>query len=193
MKTTVSTCVGILAVLFCLFVGLTEVTDAVPIFNATTGHWYDLVSSGSNGAWINAENNAISLGGHLVTINDVNEEAWLRTTFGNTTRFWIGFNDSAVEGTWVWSSGEAVTYTNWGPGEPNDSMPPPIGEDYAVLNWLSSGEWNDWDHQRPDYYYIDGIAEFDQNPIPEPTTICLIGFGLLGILGVVIKQRRKEK
>jgi hypothetical protein len=159
------------------------------VFNSTTGHWYELVSSGTNGAWSNAENNALALGGHLVTINDEAEETWLRATFGSDIRYWIGFTDSAVEGTWVWASGEAVTYTNWAPGEPNDSMPPPIGEDFAVLNWDSStGAWNDWDHQRPDYYYIQGIAEV----IPEPTTFVV--WSLLASLGIAAgwcRRRRK--
>ncbi|MBC8235318.1 PEP-CTERM sorting domain-containing protein [bacterium] len=30
-------------------------------------------------------------------------------------------------------------------------------------------------------------------PIPEPTTLCLMGFGLLGLVSVVIRQRRKQK
>jgi len=37
--------------------------------------------------------------------------------------------------------------------------------------------------------FFTGQAE----PIPEPTTICLMGFGLLSVLGVVIRQRRKKK
>lgn len=32
-----------------------------------------------------------------------------------------------------------------------------------------------------------------EGPIPEPATIVLMGFGLLGLVGVVIKQRRKGK
>ena len=165
---------------------------AVPIYNPTTEHWYELVESDTSGAWINAENNAVGLGGHLVTINDAAEEAWLRSRFGSTTRYWIGFTDSAEEGTWVWSSGEAVTYTNWDSGEPNNSMPPPIGEDFAVLNWdPSTGAWNDWTHERSDYINIDGIAEFSK-PVPEPATMLLLGCGLIGLAGLGRKKFRRS-
>jgi hypothetical protein len=162
------------------------------IYNPATGNWYDLVSSGADGSWANAEGNAVSLGGHLVTINDVAEEGWLRSTFGQTTRFWIGFTDTATEGTWVWSSGESVSYVNWDSGEPNNATPPAIGEDYAVLNWNSSnGAWNDWDHQRSDYRSIDGIAEFSRNPnIPEPST-CVI-WALLTAVGMTTRRRRRR-
>jgi hypothetical protein len=167
--------------------GMLNIAQGAPIYNPGTGHWYDIVSSGANGAWINAELNAQAMGGHLVTINDAAEEAWLRAIFGEQTRYWIGFNDAAVEGTWVWSSGEPVTYVNWWAGEPNN-MPSTdgTGEDYAVLNWGASGEWNDWNHTRPDYGrpYLDGIAEV----IPAPGAILLgsIGLGFVGWL-----RRRK--
>jgi len=164
---------------------LSSVCWSAPIYNPVTGHWYDVVSSGQDGSWSNAESNAVLLGGHLVTINDAAEETWLRSNFGASTRYWIGFNDAAVEGTWVWSSGEAVTYTNWAGGEPNNSTPPPVGEDYAVLNW-SGAAWNDWDHQRTDYRNIFGIAEIQS--VPEPVTMLLLGLGLVGLAGV---SRRK--
>jgi hypothetical protein len=36
-------------------------------------------------------------------------------------------------------------------------------------------------------------SDTDATPIPEPTTILLMGFGLLGLLGIVARQRRKGK
>lgn len=40
--------------------------------------------------------------------------------------------------------------------------------------------------------YFDDVKVYGE-PIPEPSTICLMGFGLLGVLGIFIRQRRKVK
>jgi len=74
------------------------------------------------------------VGRHLVTINDADEQAWLQRAFGRYGAVWTGLTDQATEGTWVWASGEPVTYSNWASGSRM-----PIGDyDFA---YLSDGYW----------------------------------------------------
>lgn len=119
--------------------GATTVTF-VPSPSST--HTYLLSSSGT---WDQAEAEAIALGGHLVTVNDANEDAWLVSQFGNNENFWIGLNDATQEGAFVWASGEPVTYTNWSEDEPNNGNGD--DEDYVMNNWI--GGWNDGDDVNP--------------------------------------------
>ena len=44
-------------------------------------------------------------------------------------------------------SGEASTYTNWAPGEPND-YPPLGGEDHTEIVFDDNGRWNDLPYDR---------------------------------------------
>lgn len=111
------------------------------VTNPANGHSYRLTAQLT---WSDAEAEAVALGGHLATLNDAAEEAWVRETFGTLEHFWIGFNDIETEASWLWSSGEPVSYTNWCTGEPNDFN----GEDAAIVNWGHAPEtfgdcWND--------------------------------------------------
>jgi hypothetical protein len=143
------------------------------------GHTYALTSSDLS--WTAAEAEAVAAGGYLVTINDAAEEAWLQTTFG-TSAYWIGFSDEAVEGTWVWASGETVTYTDWASGEPNNYKGI---EDYAVINWENGG-WNDLPVNSSDGARI-GIIEV--SAVPEPAVLLLLA---PGVAGFVVLRRRFE-
>ena len=51
---------------------------------------------------------------------------------------WIGINDIAVEGTFVWSDGSPNAYTRWNWGEPNNAG---NNEDCTTLE--GHGGWND--------------------------------------------------
>ncbi len=113
---------------------------AGPIVNPANGHSYFLAAVGS---WTAGEALAVSVGGHLVTINDAGENAFVRTQVlgfdGQDRRGWLGFNDVQSEGNFVWSSGEALGYTNWSLGEPNNSS----GIEHYAEMLGGSGEWND--------------------------------------------------
>src|SRR5258705_13954892 len=94
---------------------------AGPISNPANGHIYYLLTEDN---WTNSEMAAVALDGHLATINDAAEDAGVYSTFsswgGIPRTMWIGLNDAAAEGTYVWVSGESTAYTHWGPGEPNN-------------------------------------------------------------------------
>jgi len=95
--------------------------------------------------WAAAEATAVQLGGHLVSIEDAEENEWVRANVANfggvDRRLWIGFNDVQVEGQFAWTDGTPTTYTNWNPGEPNNSGGI---EDFTELLG-SNGRWNDQD------------------------------------------------
>ena len=112
------------------------------VVNPANGHTYHLLTGSS---WSAAESRAVQLGGHLVTVNDQAEQDFLVAnlhTYGGVVRdIWTGFNDVAVEGQWVWSSGETPGYTLWDVGEPNNAGGV---EDYCNLRKNNAlGLWND--------------------------------------------------
>lgn len=134
-------------------------------FNPASGHYYRLTEPTT---WFDAEAQAVVWGGHLVTLDNAEEELWVKDTFGRLEHFWIGFNDIDEEGIWVWSSGALVTYTNWAEGEPSNCCPCteyPGCEDVAVMNWQpdsggsSFGDF--WNDEPPDdsYGLLRGIVE----------------------------------
>jgi len=85
-----------------------HVVVAGPIHNPDNGHIYYLVGPTD---WVNAEAQATKLGGHLVTIDDEEENEWVLNTFGEYgATLWIGLNDFAEEDTWQWFDGTTVDY-----------------------------------------------------------------------------------
>jgi hypothetical protein len=131
--------------------GVVEVVPEIPDFVLfgpieQSGHSYYLVSSSD---WNDAEAKAVGLGGHLVTINDATENAWILNTFGSVgdinRNLWIGLNDKAVEGTFAWISGDSLSYSNWLLGEPNNGLGY-SNEDAVFLggpNYSAPGFWVD--------------------------------------------------
>ena len=114
------------------------------------GHFY-LLTDGVV-TWAGAQAQAQALGGHVVTINDAAEQAWLLQTFSRFGHQWIGMTDQAVEGTWRWISGEPVTYTNWAGGQPQSHG----SYDWAYLNNVT-GQWS----AQPEGAYFRAVLEFE--------------------------------
>ncbi len=159
------------------------------------GHTYTVTPSRMN--WDTAEAYAISLGGHLVSINSPAEQAFIEATFlqgvDDRSVLWIGLNDVAVEGSFIWTTGEAVTFTNWDPvGEPNNFG----NEDYTAINWYRGadagglkGSWNDvhingtTSPSDPIVMPYFGIVEV----VPEPSV------GLFTLIGVAMFASRRKR
>jgi hypothetical protein len=92
--------------------------------------------------WSPARTVCLTYGYDLVAVGSAAENSWLTSevaarswTAGHT--WWMGLNDVSAEGSFVWSNGEAVVYTNWQSGEPNNSG----NED--CTHAYTSGRWND--------------------------------------------------
>ena len=141
-----------------LYSAVVEVSAPEPI--VLNGHWYYLLNYTN---WPGAEQIAVSLGGHLATINDAAENNWIFTNFsafgGIERTLWIGLNDSASEGTWVWVSGQPVTFLNWSPIEPNSGGGVFPDEDHAIIWHPSSGfppgSWNDAPSNQMQYAVVE--------------------------------------
>lgn len=121
----------------------------VESFWSYEGHYYTLTPTARR--WVDAEAYAQSLGGHLIAIDNQAEQQWARATFGQIGNFWIGLNNQAGTGTWVWADGKIPTYTNWQAGEPNQ------GSHTVSYLDVSNGYWYDCN---PDWNVL-GIVEVD--------------------------------
>ena len=97
--------------------------------------------------WHRAKQYAATNGGHLVVINDKEENGWLVKAFGGDIEYWTGLTDEAEEGKWAAVNGEEVKYFNWMPSEPDNYRE---NQHYVIinakaphLNKTEPGKWND--------------------------------------------------
>jgi hypothetical protein len=119
-------------------------------FDSETKHCYLLVPDLTTFAEASAH--CASLGAHLVTISDQQENEFVWNL--DMGEHWLGASDGKSPkemgvGTYTWVDGEPFSYTNWTPGQPNavesdcDSANGggPCYE-HCAFQW-SGGQWND--------------------------------------------------
>jgi hypothetical protein len=127
--------------------------------------------------WSDAEAYAVSQGGHLCTIRNAAEQAWINNTFlvgsDATQAFWIGLHN---QGGFVWTSGEPPLYANWHNGEPNNACG---GEPAVAMNWYISegqagnpGDWNDTNNGGVHYNFCGSAGSVPYRGIVELFTAC---------------------
>ena len=182
---------GLTAILACMTIAsASSATILQTQTNSDNGHVYHLLAASS---WTAAEAEAVSLGGHLATINDSDENEWVIDTFGGDDyALWIGLNDAAKEDAFVWASGEPFAYgysresPPWALYEPGGESP---GYDYVNIHMGSHPHspdlWNDWPNGGINPCH--GVVEVaGSEPIPEPAT--MVSFLILGGLRLLIRR-----
>jgi hypothetical protein len=120
------------------------------------GSTYFILSDGLTRAEALAE--AAARGGTLLSIDSQAEQDWVMENLWNDQIIFLDASDEAVEGTFVDSDGAPLAYTNWLPGEPNNSGG---NQDYALLA-SSDGGWDD-QNENESVGLIDGAWQFTES------------------------------
>ena len=111
--------------------------------------------------WSAASTYCQSLGGHLATISSKAENDYVLSLLEpGAGPYWIGANDIAQEGEFVWANGEAFEYTNWRNGEPNNLDG---RQDCGCIT--SDGTWDDENVNVPHPFVLE--IE-DPEPVANP-------------------------
>ncbi|XP_015260825.1 PREDICTED: ladderlectin-like [Cyprinodon variegatus] len=106
------------------------------------GNCYHYVSMPMD--WASAERHCMSMGGHLASVHNSKEyhqiQHVIREASYGSNRAWIGASNAQKSSIWFWSDGSQFHYTNWCPGEPNNSL----GNQHCVqMNFSASKCWDD--------------------------------------------------
>jgi len=129
-------------------------------------------------SWSTARSKCQAQGLEHVRINDAGENTFVKANIDSDT--WIGANDQATEGVWIWarggdqfwsggSGGSAVggLYSNWGTGEPGI-------QDCGQM--VTSGRWQDDSCGETEEYICESNEDSCQNdPLKNAPGICGCG------------------
>jgi hypothetical protein len=141
-----------------------------PFANSANGHSYYLLNQNT---WNASEAEAVTLGGHLATVNDLQENTFIFNTLSGWVPaapqhrwLWIGlYEENGIEGNWKWIGGQPYGFTNWAPGQPDNNL---VDEDFAglSLSYAPLGLWHDVSETNTGNDVGWGVVE-----VPEPASI----------------------
>ena len=181
---------------------------ALPVTWSTNGHEYDVVIL-ENADWNTARTSAQGLGAgwDLATITSAGEQTFINSLLGapptsGTVQYWVGGFQPAGStepgGSWQWINGEGLfwdngplagAYANWGTGIATE--PDNVGvQNHVALDNRFGWGWDDNDN------FLSGVIRgyvaeksTSTSAVPEPSTILLLGSGMIGLAA----YRRKRQ
>ena len=86
--------------------------------------------------WLEARNLCITMGGDLASVPNQETNDFLVSIIRSSA-----FVGGMKLGNWTWSDGSALTYTNWGSGQPSGDGA--VLEMTFGMGWTDDGTWND--------------------------------------------------
>ncbi|XP_041932288.1 CD209 antigen-like protein E isoform X2 [Alosa sapidissima] len=123
-----------------------------------SGKCYFFSSSGKN--WKQSQDYCLTLGGHLVIVNNQEEQNFLSQS-AIEDYYWIGLSDLETEGQWIWVDGTPLNKTGavfWlkrpnGKDEPDNWK----GDEHCGLLY-KGGDWRDVSCKDPQRFVCEAIA-----------------------------------
>lgn len=90
--------------------GTSETLENKESFQGHTYQFFDTPMS-----WSSAEEMCVSLGGHLISINSMEEQSFAMrlTKNANAENIWTGGYYNTLKKKWLWTDGSDFSYTNW--------------------------------------------------------------------------------
>lgn len=141
------------------------------LVNPQNGHSYLVYTDSLN--WVDAKEFCKSLGGHLATISDEQEQAFveqLAQTCSECTNFWLGGYYDRNREIWKWVDGTPFTYTNWDSWDIDGiEMSQPdnyTGDEWYIRFGKSDQTYETWEEHAGRWNDIAYDAGDDNNDVP---------------------------